>query len=240
MRALTPPFNLPAPGRRQSLYVVFTTLQRPVFLVNSRLGLVCAPSSGSGDRPLYRTEGPLLPKLRGQFAEFLNEGSLTRLRSPSASTCVGFGYGHPLCSLEGFSWCLWLSHFRPYGPVSLLAIPRWAFPHRLAPRLHLFYHSQAGLQRHVPPIAQSPSRWYRTILRFAITYASRPRLSIPTNPGRIRLAQGTLRISANKTLTCFHVTHAGSFTSVHSTGPSNPASPHTERSPTPYGSHRKA
>ena len=33
---LTPPVNLPALGRRQSLYVVFTTLQRPVFLVNSR------------------------------------------------------------------------------------------------------------------------------------------------------------------------------------------------------------
>ena len=35
---MTPPFNLPAPGRRQTLYVVFMTLQSPVFLVNSRLG----------------------------------------------------------------------------------------------------------------------------------------------------------------------------------------------------------
>ena len=35
---LTPPLNLPAPGRCQSLYVVYTTWQRPVFLVNSRLG----------------------------------------------------------------------------------------------------------------------------------------------------------------------------------------------------------
>ena len=34
--ALTFPLNLPAPGRRQTLYVVFTTLQSPVFLVNSR------------------------------------------------------------------------------------------------------------------------------------------------------------------------------------------------------------
>ena len=39
---LTPPFNLPAPGRRQPLYIVFTTLQRPVFLLNSRLTLFAA------------------------------------------------------------------------------------------------------------------------------------------------------------------------------------------------------
>ena len=41
---LTSPFNLPAPGRRQPLYIVFTTLQRPVFLLNSRLMLFAATS----------------------------------------------------------------------------------------------------------------------------------------------------------------------------------------------------
>jgi len=44
-KELTPPLNLPAPGRRQSLYVVLLTLQRPVFLVNSRLGHFSAASS---------------------------------------------------------------------------------------------------------------------------------------------------------------------------------------------------
>ena len=34
---LSPPLNVPAPGRSQPLYVVFLTLQRPVFLLNSRL-----------------------------------------------------------------------------------------------------------------------------------------------------------------------------------------------------------
>ncbi len=33
---LTPPLNLPAPGRPQPLYIAFTALQRPVFLINSR------------------------------------------------------------------------------------------------------------------------------------------------------------------------------------------------------------
>ncbi len=47
-------------------------------------------------------EVPLLPKLRGNFAEFLNEGSLERLRILSSSTCVGLRYGHPINSLEAF------------------------------------------------------------------------------------------------------------------------------------------
>ena len=37
---------------------------------------------------------PLLPKLRGQFAEFLNNASLVRLRILSSSTCVGLRYGY--------------------------------------------------------------------------------------------------------------------------------------------------
>ncbi len=119
---LTPPLNLPAPGRRQSLYCVFSTSQRPMFLVNSRLGLVCATLSDLEYCSPYPTGVPLLPKLRGHFAEFLNEGFLTRLRSTSVSTCVGFGYGHPHNSLESFSWCRRVNHFWPDGPVSLLRV----------------------------------------------------------------------------------------------------------------------
>ena len=37
---------------------------------------------------------PLLPKLRGYFAEFLNNSSLAHLRILSSSTCVGLRYGH--------------------------------------------------------------------------------------------------------------------------------------------------
>ena len=36
---------------------------------------------------------PLLPKLRGYFAEFLNNSSLAHLRILSSSTCVGLRYG---------------------------------------------------------------------------------------------------------------------------------------------------
>src|SRR4051794_8768781 len=36
---------------------------------------------------------PLLPKLRGQFAEFLNHSSPDRLGILYLTTCVGLGYG---------------------------------------------------------------------------------------------------------------------------------------------------
>ena len=70
-----------------------STLHAPVFLVNSRLALVSAASSGSGREVLHPTEAPLLPKLRGQFAEFLNQSSPDRLGILYLPTCVGLGYG---------------------------------------------------------------------------------------------------------------------------------------------------
>ncbi len=44
-------------------------------------------------RLLAQTEGPLIPKLRRQIAEFLQRHSLKRLGILYLSTCVGFGYG---------------------------------------------------------------------------------------------------------------------------------------------------
>ena len=38
-------------------------------------------------------EAPLIPKLRGQYAEFLNNPSPVGLRILSSSTCVGLRYG---------------------------------------------------------------------------------------------------------------------------------------------------
>ena len=44
---------------------------------------------------------PLLPKLQGQFAEFLQHHSLKRLNIFNMSTCVGLGYG---LYVEVISW----------------------------------------------------------------------------------------------------------------------------------------
>ena len=58
-----------------------------MFLVNSRLGHFSAAPSGF-DTLLAAV---LLPKLRTHFAEFLNWGSLARLRIFTWPTCVGLG-----------------------------------------------------------------------------------------------------------------------------------------------------
>ena len=73
-----------------------------MFLVNSRLGLVCATPSGSRREADHPNGVILIPKLRMEFAEFLNQGSLDRLRILYVPTCVGLGYGHLISSLEDF------------------------------------------------------------------------------------------------------------------------------------------
>ncbi len=56
-----------------------------MFLVNSRLDLFTATKN---------SWAPLLPKLRGHFAEFLRESYLAPLGILNLPTCVGFGYGY--------------------------------------------------------------------------------------------------------------------------------------------------
>ena len=67
-------------------------------------------------------QAPLLPKLRGQYAEFLNNPSPVGLRILSSSTCVGLRYGRHFCSGYLFSpltprtSLLYFSPFRPGRP----------------------------------------------------------------------------------------------------------------------------
>lgn len=73
-----------------------------MFLVNSRFSLVCATPCRSGREGLHGVGVPLLPKLRGHFAEFLNHSCLVRLGILYLTTCVGLGYGPCAHSLEAF------------------------------------------------------------------------------------------------------------------------------------------
>ena len=82
-----------------------------MLLVSSRYPLVSAATFGSGREVLYLMVAHLLPKLRCQFAEFLNPSSLKRLGILYPSTCVGLRYGHLLDSLRGFSWKHGINHF---------------------------------------------------------------------------------------------------------------------------------
>ena len=74
--------------------------QSAVFLLNSRLGLFAAapPASVALDGG-----APLLPKLRGGFAEFLDVVSPAHLGLLDPSTCVGLRYGPDACNPGPFS-----------------------------------------------------------------------------------------------------------------------------------------
>ena len=84
---------------------------------------------------------PLLPKLRGRFAEFLNKGSPVRLRILSSPTCVGLRYGHLhhklaafLASVDSYTSLLY------FGPYRASGLHRAYFTTRYPKRFARFYH----------------------------------------------------------------------------------------------------
>ena len=168
-----------------------------MFLVNSRLGLVCVTDPGSGREVLHPHSVVLLPKLRTQFAEFLNQGSLDRLRILYVSTCVGLGYGHLDHSLEAFLG----SRGSLASPERLGIVPRDddppdlpgrspytltpgqpspgssylpASPHRW-PSTEWFGSPRRG-SLSTSDSAWARSRWYWNINQSSIAYVCRPRL----------------------------------------------------------------
>jgi hypothetical protein len=68
---------------------------------------------------------PLLPKLRGQFAEFLNHSSPDRLGILYLTTCVGLGYGPHEHSLEAFLGSMGSLYFASIGYASRLSLCAW-------------------------------------------------------------------------------------------------------------------
>ena len=79
-------------------------------MINSRLGLFHCD---------HLAVAPLIPKLRGQYAEFLNNPSPVGLRILSSSTCVGLRYGRPSYSSRLFSLSIHrtsLLNFSPFRP----------------------------------------------------------------------------------------------------------------------------
>ena len=120
---ITPFLNLPAPGRCQPLYIDLMSSQRPVFLVNSRLGLFTAIPICFGSiylhksgHPFFRSYGAILPS------------SLTRV----LSSALGFSPHLPvsvcgtdthLIRFEGYflvAWCQPVCPLRGLGSLTLL------------------------------------------------------------------------------------------------------------------------
>ena len=116
---------------------------------------------------------PLLPKLRGHFAEFLNNASSVGLRILSSSTCVGLRYGY-VSRNSGFSWHM--AHVLPY----LLFSPHHVFglksgfanfsPNSLVPVFPF-----PALTFHMRPHSSEHTQ-YRNLHLLSIDYVFRPRL----------------------------------------------------------------
>ena len=113
-----------------------------MFLLNSCLSLFSAA---------HLRWAPLLPKLRGHFAEFLNNASSVGLRIFSSSTCVGLRYGYSINN-SGFS--RHMAHMLPYLiSVRVTSSPcRAVFPTRQLPRLHGYFHTPLMLSTCVPAV----------------------------------------------------------------------------------------
>ena len=104
--------------------------------------------------PLYCghvSMAPLLPKLRGHFAEFLNNASSVGLRILSSSTCVGLRYGH---ALHNSSFSRHMAHTLHYF-ISLHITSSdhtTDLPIVHLPRLYRSFHSRPVLSTCVPTV----------------------------------------------------------------------------------------
>ena len=163
---------------------------------------------------------PLLPKLRGHFAEFLNNASPAGLRILSSSTCVGLRYGYNTNN-SGFSWQF--AHRLPYfyfGPhhifplhggfschTGILLALDFPFP---APAFSLRPHSSVVLQ-------------YRNFNLLSIGYVSRPRLRPRLTQSRSALLWKPW-IFGLEDSHFYLATHSGILSSRQSTAPSGTAS----------------
>jgi hypothetical protein len=107
---LTAPFNLPAPGRRQPLYVVFDFAETCVFVKQSPCAFHCGPLA-----LLTRYRGTPSPEVTGLICR-VPERAFSR--APLDILLVylcRFEVRFPAVLLRGFSWQRELSAFRPYG-----------------------------------------------------------------------------------------------------------------------------
>ena len=156
-------------------------------MVNSRLGLFSAAPDSYGRQGPTPSRAPLLPKLRGQFAEFLNHSYLDRLSVLHSPTCVGFGTGTYMTRLEAFPGSMG-STTCPCG-IRLDPQPSWGpdFPGPRPTAKPAVYQRCGWPTLLRPSIAQTPYSWCRNIYLLSIAYVFRPRLRSRLTLGRLAL-----------------------------------------------------
>ena len=140
------------------------------------------------------SRAPLLPKLRGHFAEFLNNASPVGLRILSSSTCVGLRYGYAWRN-SGFS--RHMARVLPYFlSVHLTSLDRGAdLPAPLLLRLYRSSRSRLTLSTCVPTVLATHSTGISTCCPSATAVA----LALgPDLPGADQLYSGNLGYSAGR------------------------------------------
>jgi hypothetical protein len=158
---------------------------------------------------------PLLPKLRGYFAEFLNNASSVGLRILSSSTCVGLRYG-PVYSNSSFSRVPVLLLRYPYVRSASAVHFRKGFC-LLTITLPCTGSSISGsLFRHCHH--SSVYTGYRNINLLSIGYVSPPRLRPRLPQGRSALPWKPW-IFSHKDSHLILATHSGILSSMMSTLP---------------------
>ena len=174
---------------------------------------------------------PLIPKLRGHFAEFLNNASSVGLRILSSSTCVGLRYG-PVYNYSGFSRrCL---HQLPYPCVRSASCSAITWGICLPSRSAFAPVLPSPALTLTPRPHSSVYTGYRNLNLLSIDYASQPRLRPRLTQGRSALPWKPW-IFGRKDSHLTLATHSGILPSIRSTTPYGMASPHMECSPTnPY------
>ena len=140
------------------------------------------------------SRAPLLPKLRGHFAEFLNNASPVGLRILSSSTCVGLRYGY-YDNNSSFSWQP--VHQLPYySSVRITSSDCKAdLPTLLLSRLYRFYLPRLTLSTCVPTVLNTHSTGISTCYPSATDFS----LALgPDLPRADQLYSGNLGYSAGR------------------------------------------
>ena len=142
---------------------------------------------------------PLLPKLRGHFAEFLDNASSAGLRILSSSTCVGLRYGYSMND-SGFSR-RGIHRLRYYNFAPRHGFPLWnGFANSTGTSLARGYHSPALLTPRVPTVLSYCSAGISTCCPSATALA----LTLgPDLPRADQLYPGNLGYSATGIPTLF-------------------------------------
>jgi hypothetical protein len=199
-------------------------------LLNSRLGRFTATQIGLRSKSSHLPCAPLLPKLRGQYAEFLDHVSLVHLRLLASPTCVGLRYGRTTPSAAGFS--------RVSTPRDSL----WGRPRRSHSALGSYLPTALdGQSTKPPPLRSTVPCGFNGHGPGPESSPASHRLRLwglvlgPASPCADCHGAGTLGLTVSGVFTriCAYSFRHPHFPSLHPLASAG-ASPHRERSPTPH------